>query len=98
MQDVGKETSKLEAPRAVDFACENAGGHLVRLVAHDQVLFRCPELLLQGVVARQLVQAVDHAVDFREHVVLLTDVLRSLVRSSKTELVATVLRGCPARR
>ena len=60
----GEQAAELVALRAVHLAAPEGGGHLVRLVADDEVPLRGPEFLLHFRAAGELVQPRDAQVGF----------------------------------
>ena len=66
----GEQLAELVTLRVFDLAAENAGRHLVRLIADDQVppTVGSLELLLDVLVARQFIEPRDHEVRLQEPV------------------------------
>ena len=66
--DSGKQSAKLVSLGIFNFTAPHGGGHFVRFVADDQVPIRCAELVLQFLIARELVQTGNAEIDFVENV------------------------------
>ena len=66
--DPGKHSAELIALGIFNFTAPHGGGHFVRFVADDQVPIRCAELVLQLLIARELVQAGNAEIYFVENI------------------------------
>ena len=66
--DPGKHSAELVSLGIFNFTAPHGSGHFVRFVANDQVPIRCAELVLQLLIARELVQTGDAEIDFVENV------------------------------
>ena len=66
--DVGKKSAKLEAFCVFDLSAPNGGGHLVCLIADNQIPLGDLELFLQGFIPRELIQPADTKVCLGEYI------------------------------